>query len=146
MQKLRIRRYYIFRLALLLIIIKTSLAITEQQLKNTFNFHDPGNTEGGGCDRNSPNGKPMGPHVLASVSDAFKMATKVQQNLDSYNADTPYADRTRRLLFLFFGISFGDDHQLDEHKEPDFNFVKRIRSLFRAEDEDVTDQLDRDVH
>ena len=146
MQKLPIRHYHVSRLVLLLILIKTSLALTGPQLKNTFNFHYPANTEPGGCDQNAPNGKPMLPHVIASATDAFKMATKIQQTIDSYNADTPYADRMRRLLFLLFGISFGDDSQLDGHKEQQFNFVKGIRSRFVAEGENATDQLDRDIH
>ena len=146
MRKLTIRHFYVFRLALLLILIKTSLAITGAQLQNTFNLHYPTNTAPGGCDQNAPNGKPMLPHVIASASDAFYMATKIQQTIDSYDADTPYADRMRRLLFSFFGISFGDDNQVDGHKQQQFNYVKRMRPLFVAEGEDATDRLDRGVH
>ena len=135
---------HISLLPLLLILTTTSLAITQAQLQHTFNFHNPADTANGGCDRNALIGKPMAAHVLASVTDAFKMATKIQQNIDSYPYESPVLDRMRQCLFLFFGIKFQNDHRLSPDSVDSFVYVQRMRP-HTVKGENSTDQLDREL-
>lgn len=130
MQKLFIRHHHVSHISLLLLLlnlITASLAITQAQLRHTFNFHDPADTAPGGCDRNALIGKPMAAHVLASTTDAFQMAAKIQQNIGSYMYESTFLDRMRRCLFLFFGIKFQDDHRLNPDSVDNFIYVQRMR-------------------
>lgn len=86
----------------------------------------------------------MAAHVLASVTDAFKMATKIQQNIDSYPYESPVLDRMRQCLFLFFGIKFQNDHRLSPDSVDSFVYVQRMRP-HTVKGENSTDQLDREL-
>ena len=81
----------ILRLFLLfLIFITPLLAITEEELGNTFTLHSPA-TSPGGCSRTLPNGVNMLLHTVAAFTDAFTMAAAVQSQIRSFRFDTPEA-------------------------------------------------------
>ena len=90
---------------LVLTLTTISLAITPQQLSDTFNLHSPPDGVGG-CDRNAPNGESMLPYVRTALTDAFNLAATVNNNIDSYNVNSPSSQRLRYLLTLFFSIKF----------------------------------------
>ena len=111
------------RFALFLICIPSSLAITEEQLGIVFTLHSPA-TSPGGCSRTLPNGVNMLSHTVTAFTDAFTMAAAVQSQIKSFDFDTPAAEKLRSLLFLFFGITFGDQNQIDTEKARDYIYVQ----------------------
>ena len=108
---------------LFLICITSSLAITEEQLGNHFTLHSPG-TSPGGCDRILTNDVNMLQHTVAAFTDAFNMAIAVRLQITTFRFNTPPAKKLRDLLFLFFGITFGDQNQINAEKAPDFIYVQ----------------------
>ena len=116
--------YRIVQLFVLFLICTTSsLAITEEQLANIFTLHSPA-TSPGGCSRTLPNGVNMLSHTVTAFTDAFTMAAAVQSEIKSFRFDTPAAGRLRSLLFLFFGITFGDQNQVNAEKARDYIYVQ----------------------
>lgn len=63
----------------------------------------------GGCNRPTPNGRPMMQPTLKSLGGVSAIAQTLVQNLPSY----PTQQEIRGLLFLFFGITFQANHQLN---------------------------------
>ena len=112
---------------LFLICITSSLAITEEQLGNIFTLHNP-TTSPGGCSRTLPNGVNMVLHTVTAFTDAFTMAAAVQSQIKSVRFDTPAAKELRVLLFLFFGITFGDQNQISTDKARDYIYVQGAES------------------
>ena len=106
-----------------LICITPLLAITEEQLGNVFTLHSPA-TSPGGCSRTFPNGVNMLLHTVTAFTDAFTMAAAVQSEIKSFRFDTPAAKKLRSLLFLFFGITFGDQNQINTEKARDYVYVQ----------------------
>lgn len=108
---------------LLLFFIPISLALTPDKLLDTFRVDTP--VDGvGGCNRNAPNGQYMLSYVVEAAGDAFSTAALVQQQLGSYNFNSPSAKRLRGLLFLFFGITFVDTYQLNPNSVANYTYVK----------------------
>ena len=112
-----------FHLLLLLVYIITSLAITPTQFAQVFMLDDPIRGPGG-CGRNAPNGVDMLPHTLTAVSDAFDMIAAVQSQIKLFSFLTPDAQKLRKLLFLFFGITFGDTNEINVEKAQNYTFVQ----------------------
>ena len=110
-------------LVLFLICITPSLAITEEQLGNIFTLHNP-TTSPGGCSRTLPSGVNMVSHAVTAFTDAFTMAEAVQSQIKPFRFDTPAAKKLRSLLFLFFGITFGDQNQINTEKARDYIYVQ----------------------
>ena len=110
-------------LLLFLIYITTSHAITGSQFVQTFNIDNPIRGPGG-CGRISPNGVDMLPHTVNAVSDAFDMIAAVQSQIKLFRFYTPDAQKLRRLLFLFFGITYGDVNQINVEKVQNYTFVQ----------------------
>ena len=108
---------------LFMICTTSSLAITEEQLGNIFTLHSPG-TSPGGCSRTLPNGVNMLQHTVTAFTDAFNMAAAVQFQIKSFSFNTPAAKKLRDLLFLFFGITFGNQNQISAEKAPDYLYVQ----------------------
>ena len=81
--------------------------LSNEQLDNAFKFY-PGK-ETGGCNRNTPDGVPMLEHTRQSLSGASALAQTVVQELPNYSTQ-PYI---RGLLYLFFGITFQWNYQLN---------------------------------
>lgn len=92
----------------------------------TFNTYQP--RQRGGCVRTAPNGVPMMQHVLASLGGALTILDSVNRNISNY----PTQVSTRGLLFLFFGIIFQENHQLDPD-EDNLNAYKNIAGMDREE-------------
>ena len=86
---------------------------------NTFNLYDL--TGKGGCNRNAPNGAPMLQRSLTSLGGAWALSQTVADDLPNYSSQT----YIRGLLFLFFGITFQENHELnpDESNMNAFNFI-----------------------
>ena len=97
--------------------------LSEDQLFNSFNLY-PINGPGG-CGRYAPNGVPMMPFVLKSLGGANAIVQTVLQDLPTY----PTQIYVRGLLFLFFGITFLADHQINpiarEGNENAYNNILR---------------------
>ena len=102
-----------FRLLLFLILLHPIPArvdikpLSEDQFFNSFNAY-PAN-EPGGCGRYAPNGISMMSHVLDSLGGTNAIAQTVVQDLPTYSNQM----YIRGLLFLFFGITFFTDHQIN---------------------------------
>lgn len=115
---------------LLLFFVTTSLALTPDKFLDTFRVDTPVNGPGG-CSRDSPNGQYMLWPVIEATGDAFNTAALVQQQLGSYNVNSPSSKRLRGLLFLFFGITFGDTYQLSPDSVANYTYVKGARLSLR---------------
>ena len=97
---------------------------------NSFILYDP--TGKGGCNRNAPNGAPMLQHSLTSLGGAWALSQTVADDLPNYYSQT----YIRGLLFLFFGITFLENHELnpDQNNVNAFNHIagmvqeKRLRA------------------
>lgn len=91
-------------------LILARVPITSLPIASFFNiFNTYPSTGNGGCDRDSPDGIPMMLHTLNSLGGAWAVAQTTSQNLPSYPTET----YIRGLLFLFFGITFQADQQLN---------------------------------
>ena len=124
---------------LFLTCITPSLAITEEQLGNVFTLHSPA-TSPGGCIRTLPNGVNMVLHTVTAFTDAFTMAAAVQSQIKSFKFDTPAAQKLRSLLFLFFGITFGNQNQINTEKARDYIYVQGAEPALTTS---IADQLGR---
>ena len=77
------------------------------QFLDSFNAY-PGRGPGG-CSRSAPNGVPMLDRVFKSLGGANAIAQTMVQDLPTY----PNQTYVRGLLFLFFGITFLEDHSIN---------------------------------
>ena len=86
---------------------------------NSFNLYDPSGK--GGCNRNAPNGAPMLQRVQMSLGGAWALSQTVADDLPNYSSQT----YIRGLLFMFFGITFQENHELnpDGNNVDAFNFI-----------------------
>ena len=108
---------------LILLSITSSIAITEEQFGDIFTLHSPA-TSPGGCSRTLPNGVNMLSHTVTAFTDAFTMAGAVQSQIKSFRFDTTASKKLRNLFFLFFGITFGDQNQINAEKAQDYIYVQ----------------------
>ena len=67
----------------------------------------------GGCDRSAPNGVQMMQHTLDSLGGVYAISQTVAQDLPSYPTQT----YIRGLMFVFFGITFQANHQINADTE-----------------------------
>ena len=86
---------------------------------NSFILYDPSGK--GGCNRNAPNGAPMLQRTQMSLGGAWALSQTVADDLPNYSSQT----YIRGLLFLFFGITFQENHELnpDQNNVNAFNFI-----------------------
>lgn len=124
------RRHQAFRLPLLLLLfVTTSHALTHREFFGTFRFHLP-LIGVGGCNR-YVNGVSTLSWALTATSDAFNMAATVGQQIGSYNINSPSSRRLRGLLFVFFGVTFGDEYQLSPDSVQNYTYVEGVRVFSR---------------
>lgn len=83
-----------------------AVQFTWTEFKSSFNIYA---TKGpGGCNRNAPNGVPMGNYVLTSLGDAWTASNTVTNYLPTEGS---ISNRNiRGLLFLLFGITWTSDN------------------------------------
>lgn len=98
--------------------------LTLRVFSRIFNAYDP--NQRGGCNRTAPNGIPMMQHTLASLGGVLSIVDSVNRNISNY----PTQVSTRGLLFLFFGITFQENHQLTTDAD-NLNAYNNIRSMDR---------------
>ena len=93
--------------------------LSYEVFSNSFNLYDPSGK--GGCNRNAPNGAPMLQRVQMSLGGAWALSQTVANDLPNYSSQT----YIRGLLFLFFGITFQENHELnpDGNNVNAFNFI-----------------------
>ncbi|KAM0795943.1 hypothetical protein BDR22DRAFT_966520 [Usnea florida] len=60
------------------------------------------------------------------------MAAAVQSQIKSFRFNTPAAKKLRDLLFLFFGITFGDQNQINAEKAPDYIYIQGVFDSINA--------------
>ena len=119
------RRYALLELLLFFTLSQQIIArapltpLSLAEFSNSFNLYDL--TGKGGCNRNAPNGVPMLQRSLTTLGGARALSRTVTDDLPNYYSQT----YIRGLLFLFFGITFQENHELN----PDVNNVNAFNHI-----------------